>query len=394
MSDTAITLEEVERLIAERRSTERFSPALEAKLERETGARRARFLANVTLRTTLIYNCFLLGDYLLAPDTFVLATVMHLAVVTPWMLLVAHLLPSTASPRWREALAGSISVAMIAQILVIFTLTASPYATHYFYFAPVVVLSVGSLQRIDARCALRLSVIVFAMLAAATIARGQLPLEIAFAHTMTYAICAGVMMNSNHLVVREQRRLYLLSLRDRLRADLSDNNANVDALTGLANRRFLERRARELWAKPAGNVAAIILDADHFKTFNDRYGHTRGDACLKRIASCAMAELRDHSDLAVRLGGEEFLLLLADADADVAEMVAERIRAAVAALGIPHEDNPFGVVTASFGVASVNSSQASFEQLVEAADAALYRAKRAGRNRTRLWTDEAPLQAA
>ncbi|MCC0005265.1 MAG: GGDEF domain-containing protein [Methylobacteriaceae bacterium] len=129
-------------------------------------------------------------------------------------------------------------------------------------------------------------------------------------------------------------------------------------------------------------VAAIIFDADHFKSFNDTYGHSRGDTCLKRVAACATAELRETSDVAIRLGGEEFLLLLVDTDAEVAEIVAERIRATIAALGIPHVGNPAGVVTSSFGVASASTRTATLEELIEKADAALYVAKSAGRNRT------------
>ena len=92
--------------------------------------------------------------------------------------------------------------------------------------------------------------------------------------------------------------------------------------------------------------------------------------------------MRERSDVAIRLGGEEFLLLLGDTDAEVAEIVAERIRATIAALGIPHEGNDSGVVTASFGVASGSTRTSTLEELIERADGALYFAKSAGRNRT------------
>lgn len=382
MPQSGITLQEVEELVATRRGASAFPPALEARYERETGARRARFLVKTTLRTALVYNLFLVCEYLLAPDMFAIAAVLHLLIVTPWMLFVAHVLPSVESRKWREGLAASIAVAMVAQVLSVYVLTASDYAPRYIYFAPVIFLSVASIQRMPVIAGFRLAAIVFLMMAAASQFRGGTPPAIAFVNAMTFACIAGVIINSNHHVWREQRRLYLLSVRDQLRAELSDSDANVDALTGLGNRRYLDRRARALWTAAPMQVSAIIFDADHFKSFNDHYGHTRGDTCLKRIAACATAELREMSDVAIRLGGEEFLLLLVETDAEVAEIVAERIRATIAALGIPHAGNPAGVVTASFGVASASTRKATLEEVIEAADAALYVAKSAGRNRT------------
>ena len=382
MGQRDLLLQDVEELVASRRDAAAFPPALEERYERETGPRRARFLATIAVRTALIYNLFLVCEYLLAPDTFVLATGLHMFVVTPWILFVAHILPSVRSARWRETLAASTSLAIIAQILSIYCLTASPFAARYIYFAPVTFLAVVSVQRLPVAYGVRLAAVVFLLMASASQIRGGIPMEIAIANTMTFACIAGAIIDSSSLVWREQRRLYLLSVRDQLRAELSDSDANADALTGLGNRRYLDKRARALWEAAPMQVAAIIFDADHFKSFNDHYGHTRGDTCLKRIAACATAELRETSDVAIRLGGEEFLLLLVDTDAEVAEIVAERIRATIAALGIPHEGNPCGVVTASFGVASASTRNTSLATLIEAADAALYVAKSAGRNRT------------
>lgn len=382
MGQRDLLLQDVEEVVASRRDAAAFPPALEERYERETGPRRARFLATIAVRTALIYNLFLICEYVLAPDTFVLATGLHAFVVTPWILFVAHTLPSVHTARWREMLAASIAFAIVAQVLTIYCLTTSPFAGRYIYFAPVAFLTIASVQRLPAVHGMRLAALVFIMSAVASQLRGGMPAEIALANGMTFACIAGCIINSASLVWREQRRLYLLSVRDQLRAELSDSDANADALTGLGNRRYLDKRARALWAAAPMQVAAIIFDADHFKSFNDSYGHTRGDACLKRIAACATAELRETSDVAIRLGGEEFLLLLVDTDAEVAEIVAERIRATIAALGIPHEGNPCGVVTASFGVASASTRNTSLATLIEAADAALYVAKSAGRNRT------------
>jgi diguanylate cyclase (GGDEF)-like protein len=150
-----------------------------------------------------------------------------------------------------------------------------------------------------------------------------------------------------------------------------------DPLTGLGNRRRLDR---DLGALPHGavdpQVAFLMIDIDHFKQFNDRYGHPAGDDLLRRVGDAIRTSLRA-GDIAYRFGGEEFSVLLPGADAATARVIAERVRTAVAALLPP----PGGAaVTVSVGV-SVGVSTTSSAAMVEAADQALYSAKRAGRDR-------------
>ena len=181
---------------------------------------------------------------------------------------------------------------------------------------------------------------------------------------------------------RDLRRAYLYSLRDRLRHAHADAASKREALTGLANRHHLDEELRNLWARPDGTpVSVIIVDIDHFKLLNDQYGHASGDLCLKRVAAVLITELRGVSDHAVRFGGEEFLLLLPNMALDNAIQVAERVRRAIEAAAIPNEGAGLrGVVTASFGVASAAVTELKPEQLIAAADNALYAAKRKGRN--------------
>lgn len=145
-----------------------------------------------------------------------------------------------------------------------------------------------------------------------------------------------------------------------------------DPLTGLANRRLMsiELDAMVARAKRGGKpVAAIMLDIDHFKKFNDTHGHPAGDALLAQVAAIAAKEIRE-ADLAARYGGEEFLALLPDSDQQEASAVAERIRRAV------EENTP---VTVSLGVAVSRGEMA--EELIKRADSALYLAKNNGRNK-------------
>ncbi len=163
--------------------------------------------------------------------------------------------------------------------------------------------------------------------------------------------------------------------------------ATLDSLTGLANRRFLDDRAsREIQlAQQTGQpISMLLIDADHFKSFNDNYGHQAGDHCLQQIAAVIQSHATRPGDLAARYGGEEFALLLSETDADGARTVAERIRRAVEDLHIPHTGNTAGgVVTVSIGVACIDaaSQHHSTKALIKIADENLYAAKAAGRNR-------------
>lgn len=161
--------------------------------------------------------------------------------------------------------------------------------------------------------------------------------------------------------------------------------STTDPLTGLANRRrFAEVLAAE-WGRAQRSdvpLGAVMVDIDHFKLYNDRYGHLAGDACLKRVAATLAANVRGPADVVARYGGEEFSTILPGAGiADVLK-VGERLRAAVADLGEPHLGMPIGLVTISVGTASTfPAPEGNPDLLLLAADAALYRAKDQGRNR-------------
>jgi diguanylate cyclase (GGDEF)-like protein/PAS domain S-box-containing protein len=166
--------------------------------------------------------------------------------------------------------------------------------------------------------------------------------------------------------------------------------AATDGLTGLANRRHFEVVAEEEWRRCAREqhaLSVMMLDADHFKLFNDRYGHLVGDGCLRAIASQLTAAARRPGDLAARYGGEEFLLLLPHTDRAGARCVAERVRKLVLDLAMAHEGSPApSLVTVSIGVATAwpgdpESGPESVSALLAAADTALYQAKSGGRNR-------------
>ncbi len=197
----------------------------------------------------------------------------------------------------------------------------------------------------------------------------------------------------------QQRRMHR-ELRHSLA--LADRLASLDALTGVANRRTLDACLAKQWviaARHQTSLALLMVDADHFKEFNDRMGHQAGDACLRSLAVALGQRVTRPADVVARFGGEEFAVLLPGTSLEGARQVAERIRGAVQDLAIPHPGAPLVSntaaamprhVTVSIGCAAlVPAPDMTFQLLVELADQALYEAKRSGRDRVcaaELWT--------
>jgi diguanylate cyclase (GGDEF)-like protein/PAS domain S-box-containing protein len=164
--------------------------------------------------------------------------------------------------------------------------------------------------------------------------------------------------------------------------------ATQDALTGLANRRAFDEKLRDEWARAkrdATPLSLLLIDVDHFKRYNDHYGHQAGDVCLKSVARIIASQAQRPADLAARYGGEEFALLLPGTDALGCERVGENIRQALHNLNLAHAANPPSkVLTASLGGATgwpSAESAADHASVISAADSALYTAKHCGRDR-------------
>lgn len=164
------------------------------------------------------------------------------------------------------------------------------------------------------------------------------------------------------------------------------NLAAHDGLTGIANRRAFDERLTAEWSRAARDrqaVSLLMLDVDFFKRYNDGYGHQQGDECLRKVATAMAGAVFRAADFAARYGGEEFVILMPGASAKGAMAVAERVCMRIAELGMPHAHSDVAAhVTASVGVATmIATPETHAEALVAAADAALYSAKHAGRNR-------------
>ena len=188
----------------------------------------------------------------------------------------------------------------------------------------------------------------------------------------------------------EERNLELEQIVENRTKELAEANrlleiqSNTDGLTNIGNRRLFDQMLSQEWnrgQRSGSPLALIMLDIDHFKRFNDLYGHLAGDACLQTLAKGLAESGRRAGELVARYGGEEFAILLPNMDKQAALETAKHIHQVVLSLAMPHANSPSGIVTVCLGVAGLQPSNQHLPvELVQQADAALYRAKTAGRN--------------
>jgi diguanylate cyclase (GGDEF)-like protein len=221
------------------------------------------------------------------------------------------------------------------------------------------------------------------------------------AHTAQHRPVVGFAAVVGALLIYTLRATILQTRLRQVQESLNDSERNlrllnsklheqslIDPLTQIANRRRFEQVLEVEWNRALRSgwpISVVMLDIDHFKSLNDRYGHLRGDECLTAVAQMLRRDLRRGGELLARYGGEEFVAVLPNVDADGAMLTAEAMRARVHQIGIENHGSPLGRLTISVGVCSVVPiAGLTREGLVEAADTALYRAKSSGRNRVEL----------
>jgi diguanylate cyclase (GGDEF)-like protein len=387
-----IALADAERALTVRPGRLRFAPAIEARFEADTGARRCRRLISATLLGMCVYLLSLMSDASLLPDVLGLAMIVKLGMVVPLFLLSLFVLKHNPRPWLRESLVTTTAIVIMAAHVYLLLNSASPLAMYAPYSAPIDIVFANLIVRARFWYALTAS---SASLAIYGLGIGHLAILPVAAHSgaiMVMAVVVACTLYANFQLERDERRAYAVGLRDEIRSRaLSRANqelsriSNLDAMTGLANRRGFDRRFDAMWLAAqatAQPIAVLMLDVDYFKRFNDRYGHQAGDACLREIAETLRAQVRGGDQLVARYGGEEFIAVLPAADLVDGIRAAERVRRAVEALAMRHEATPCQVVTISVGVAAAPATpDGSPKDIIESADSALYVAKRRGRNR-------------
>jgi len=220
---------------------------------------------------------------------------------------------------------------------------------------------------------------------------GDMPLEAQSTIALVNAVGAALTLVANYRFERAERTQYLNLLRENLRNhdivranDILSVQSRTDFLTGVLNRRAFDENFYEAFrsCRAEGRPLSVLLaDIDHFKAYNDRFGHLEGDKCLIAVARAIAAAVEPGAGFAGRFGGEEFAVVLHGPGFESVPLLTERIRSALTALAIAHPGSRSGYVTLSLGVATLNPScPESPEDLLLRADAALYRAKRKGRD--------------
>jgi diguanylate cyclase (GGDEF)-like protein len=387
-------------LIDKTLSLMRFPARLEQQFLQDVAPQRLRYFIFSGWLSLLVFNGFLLVDYLLADDVIWLAVRVRVFYFTP--PAVALLMIGTFAQPWvlrsipplmLECLVVGSGVAAAAALAYILSASHNPMSQYYHVGLMVVVMYGNIVQRLRFWYAVLFSLTLYAihiggvLMIPAFNTRLILPMVGLLGATIAFTLMA------NYAYERDERRQYLLAQRRKhVLMDLSDVQkrlqrlSRVDALTGVYNRRHFDEYLAQVWRRAqhdGQSLAIIMVDVDHFKRYNDHYGHPAGDACLVNTAKAMQDALRRPGDLVARLGGEEFAAILPRANADVAQAAAERLRLAIRALQIPHAASSTApIVTASVGVASVQAEPRKHPQaLLSAADAALYQAKREGRDR-------------
>lgn len=381
--------------------TLRFSPSWEARFVGETAPHRIQHFVVSSLVGLLIFNLFLVSDWFLLPDMRGIGPFIRLGLITPVELGFAYWIYKekgrlAGQPNWLvEGTVVVTSLLPICSMGLIIDMSHSPLRTlAHAGFAPILVYC-NIVQRLRFRSSLLLSTLILAA-HGTLLLKMQGKLDIAVPPILLLNFVTAIFsLVSAYDMEYEERHCFVLSENERrLLDDLGKTNSDLDALTrsdaltGCANRRHAQEYLNRQISVSEGATALILLDVDHFKAYNDHYGHPAGDKCLQSVAVALKSVVPHDRGLVVRWGGEEFLAILGNADLCYAKSIAEAIRSAVAALNIPHaRSTSASMVTVSVGVAWAGPSERSDafnDRLLEQADCALYQAKTAGRNTVRI----------
>ena len=390
-----------------------FEPDMEQRFQRARHAARLRHFLVSGWVALLVFNAFLLTDLRMVPDVHEMAWRVRLTVFTPFalfLLLIGTFFKEFVLGRtvaFLEAVVAMSGVGAALSLLAILQASSSYMALLYHAGLMPIVVYGNLVQRQRFEWALGTSAAICTLMALSLI--HVLQADQVYGPAVAALIILLVVMISvytlfmNYRMELEERRRYLgvdraLRLREQLEHSRHEfaTLSRQDALTALPNRRCFDEVLSQAWAEhdlQSRSLTLLLLDVDHFKAFNDRYGHSAGDQCLKLVAQALLDVVTAEGGSLARWGGEEFAVLLPGVRQAEAERIASRLCTAVSALSLRHEaSSTSAVVTLSVGgacgvpeVAGVSTADALW-----LADQALYRAKSDGRNRWALQVWPAP----
>jgi diguanylate cyclase (GGDEF)-like protein len=381
----------------------RFGMPLERWYNEDTAQSRLR---SVTLAVTvggLFIMLFLVSDYALMPDVFIRAVILRGLVTSLVVTAGLFWVHRTKSVAARESVV--VAVGLLTELISVYLLvkSRSPYCGSYLGSTFLIMLYVNIAGQPRFPYAVIATSGCLATVFASLILISGIPAPVGLWLAVVNITAGALTLVSNFQLERQARQHYLMTMQEQLRSEhLATNNFELknlseeDPLTGLYNRRALEHRfddAFNLSRFRQTPISVLMIDVDHFKAYNDHFGHPMGDKCLKTIATILMDKARGGSDLVARYGGEEFIIVMPQTDRSGVLSVGERIRRAIEACAItapPQRDmGSFQVVTASFGAATCEHAASGDAiacgctpaDLIRRADQCLYTAKASGRNR-------------
>lgn len=366
----------------------RFERSLEQQYVSETEQARRRTFTIASFIAVIIYNSFLANDWQMIRDVFPAALVCRVAIFTPLSLLGIWIVRSGVALWIMESLGTFIAILAVALTLYLYDISASPFALTYHYGAFLILTFAVVVQRLSFSFSVIVTIAMMLEQVVGLLMSSHFNDRLFQSDCTFFATAGGLLLLAAYGLEHERRRSYLLALRGRFDNEMLEYLAHVDSLTGLFNRRYLSEiadLANTTHVQGGLKASVVLIDIDHFKSYNDSSGHLSGDECLKRIGGSIREAVAPYDGIAVRFGGEEFLVLLKDRAAVHAIRAARAIERAVRNERIPFPFfGPDAIVTCSIGVAMADVATRNVNDLVRGADQALYEAKRSGRNCTRV----------
>lgn len=384
--------EEIEAALAQPWYRRRFTARMEERFERDTSVERSSLIAFVLAFTAVVGLFVLLPDAEVSHAQLVRGLILRLGVATPLLFLGAWLLRRDL-PVWSQGAVALLPLLVAIAVDCELSLhSAGQIADRYFTGIGMGIFLVNLILPLRVKHAILatlLNLVIYDAFLCGFF--GPSPIFAGPQMAMNMSLFAAMSLVFRWRNEIQYRRSFLLSVRDQLHEQqLAWANRQLtqlsytDALTGLPNRRYFDEMLERAWSSAKDRsdpLALMMIDVDHFKDFNDAFGHAAGDRCLQRIAHALQFSVRVDVDTVARYGGEEFVAILPAASLEAAVQIGERVRLAITAVEMPASPPEAKPVTASIGVAvSYDAREIVPADLLGAADHALYTAKARGRD--------------
>lgn len=344
-------------------------------------------LRHIHLLGQLAFLLYFVADLFIIPDMSLISGLIRVGVVLSLWLISELLFRHSKDIRLLDTIMPIATTLCAGIWMVMLVASTSPHVANYLYASAIFLLIIHLSTKVQFKVSLYCSLFIglFVLITMTQI----MTLSEAFTFTVVLSpiLLFSIYMNWTNII--NMRRTFLRTLLDEWNYHAVRKLAHTDDLTQLYNRRHFVNLAEHSiheWPTPSSSCL-LMFDVDHFKQINDNYGHDVGDRVLQVIAETTRKEMR-HSDVLARFGGEEFIVLLSDTQLQDALLIAERIRHSIQRQHVPVQENPPLQFTVSIGIAELESPSQSLDELIKQADIALYAAKRAGRNRIRVYRPE------